>query len=198
VLPGRYSARLTIKNGAGSPVVLETPIDVRSDPLVPLNEADYRALYDMRVSTGRLQATVQAAVRTAEQIKDQTTDVKAALRIGTASDSLTKQADAIDKEISDILKKLRGDPEGEAPSDDKRVEDPPIQERVNNVADEIGNVTSQPTQLQRATLALASADLQREVGRINALLQRRIPALNASLDAAKIPWTIGRPVEFMK
>jgi hypothetical protein len=30
------------------------------------------------------------------------------------------------------------------------------------------------------------------------LLQRRIPALNAALDAAKIPWTIGRPVEFMK
>jgi len=59
-------------------------------------------------------------------------------------------------------------------------------------------VTSQPTQLQRATLSLASADLQREVGRINNLLQRQIPALNAALDAAKIPWTIGRPVEFMK
>ena len=39
---------------------------------------------------------------------------------------------------------------------------------------------------------------QREVGRINVLLQRRIPALNAGLDAAKIPWTIGRPVELMK
>lgn len=198
VLPGRYTARLTVKNATGSPTVHETPIEVRSDPLVPLGEADYRALYDMRVSTGRLQATVQAAVRTAEQIKDQTTDVKAALKTSTAPDSLTKQADAIDREISEILKKLRGDPEAEAVSDDKRVEEPSIQERVNNVAEEIGNVTSQPTQLQRATLALASSDLQREVGRINALLQRRIPALNASLDAAKIPWTIGRAVEFMK
>ncbi|HET9774988.1 MAG TPA: hypothetical protein VFP77_00320, partial [Gemmatimonadaceae bacterium] len=65
-------------------------------------------------------------------------------------------------------------------------------------AEQIGNVTSQPTALQRATLDLASADLQREVGRINALLQQRIPALNASMDAAKIPWSIGRPVEFMK
>ena len=81
-------------------------------------------------------------------------------------------------------------------SDDKRVEDPSIQERVNNVAEEIGNVTSQPTDLQRQTLTLASSDLQREVGRINALLQHRIPALNAGLDAAKIPWTIGRPIEF--
>src|SRR6267142_4301942 len=149
----------------------------------------------MRVSTSRLQATVQAAVRTAEQLKDQLTDVKAALKSSTAPDTLTKQADAIDREVSDILKKRRGDPEGEPISDDKRVEDPSVQERVNNIAEEIGNVSSQPTELQRGTLTLASSDLQREVGRINALLQRRVPALNAGLDAAKIPWTIGRPVE---
>jgi phage-related minor tail protein len=176
----------------------ETPIEVRSDPLVPMNEGDYRGLYDMRVSTGRLQATVQAAVRTAEQLKDQITDVKTALKSNTAPDTVSKQADAVEKELNDILKKLRGDPEAEALSDDKRVEDPSIQERVNNVAEEIGNVTSQPTELQRSTLTLATSDLQREVGRINALLQRRIPALNAGLDAAKIPWTIGRPVELMK
>jgi hypothetical protein len=163
-----------------------------------MSDADYRTLYDMRVSTGRLQATVQAAVRTAEQLKEQVTDVKTALKTNTAPDSVSKQADAVDHEISDILKQLRGDPEAAPISDDKRVEDPSIQERVNNVAEEIGNVTSQPTAHQRATLTLASSDLQREVGRINALLQRRIPALNAGLDAAKIPWTIGRPVEFMK
>ena len=163
-----------------------------------MSDADYRSLYDMRLSTGRLQATVQAAVRTAEQLKEQVTDVKTALKSNTAPDSVSKQADAIDSEISDILKKLRGDPEGEPVSDDKRVENPSIQERVNNIAEEIGNVTSQPTDLQRGTLTLASSDLQREVGRINTLLQRRIPTLNAGLDAAKIPWTIGRPVEFMK
>ena len=198
VLPGRYTARMSVKEGSGAPAVQEVPVDVRSDPLVQMSDADYRTLYDMRVSTSRLQATVQAAVRTAEQLKEQVTDVKTALKSNTAPDSVSKQADAVDKEISDILKKLRGDPEGEPVSDDKRVEDPSIQERVNNVAEEIGNVSSPPTELQRATLTLASSDLQREVGRINALLERRIPALNASLDAAKIPWTIGRPVEFMK
>ena len=198
VLPGRYTARMSVKEGSGAPAVQEVPVDVRSDPLVQMSDADYRTLYDMRVSTSRLQATVQAAVRTAEQLKEQVTDVKTALKSNTAPDSVSKQADAVDKEISDILKKLRRDPEGEPVSDDKRVEDPSIQERVNNVAEEIGNVSSPPTELQRATLTLASSDLQREVGRINALLEHRIPTLNASLDAAKIPWTIGRPVEFMK
>jgi photosystem II stability/assembly factor-like uncharacterized protein len=198
VLPGRYTARLTIKPASGAATTREVPIEVRSDPLVQLSDADYRALYDMRVSTVRLQATIQAAVRTAEQLKDQLTDAKAAIRNASGPDSLTKQADAVDREVSDILKKLRGDPDAPPVSDDKRVEDPTIQERVNSVAEQIGNVTSQPTELQRATLNLASSDLQREVGRINGLLQRRIPALNAAMDAAKIPWTIGRPVEFMK
>lgn len=196
VLPGKYTARLTVKGGP-APSVSETPVEVRSDPLVPMSEADYRALYDMRVSTGHLQATVQAAVRTAEQLKEQITDVKTALKTNPAPDSVSKQADSIDKEISDIVKKLRGDPESEA-VDDRKTEEPSIQERVNNVAEEIGNVTSQPTELQRSTLTLATSDLQREVGRINALLQRRIPSLNAALDAAKVPWTIGRPVELLK
>jgi len=178
--------------------VREVPIEVRSDPLVQLSDADYRSLYDMRVSTGRLQATVHAAVRTAEQLKDQITDVKTALKSATAPDTVSTQADAIDKELADILKKLRGDPDASPVSDDKRTEEPSIQQRVNDVADEIGNVTSQPTELQRATLTLSASDLQREVARINGLLQRRIPELNAALDAAKIPWTIGRPVEVMK
>jgi hypothetical protein len=124
--------------------------------------------------------------------------VKTALKSATAPDSVSKQADAIDTELADILKKLRGDPDAPAVSDDKRTEEPSVQQRVDNVADEIGNVTSPPTALQRSTLTLAAADLQREVGRINTLLQRRIPELNAALDAAKIPWTIGRPVEVMK
>ncbi|HYU52231.1 MAG TPA: hypothetical protein VEK37_04775, partial [Gemmatimonadaceae bacterium] len=104
VLPGRYTARLAVKAGAGSPSVQEVPIDVRSDPLVPMSEADYLALYDMRVSTGRLQATVQAAVRTTEQLRDELADVKTALKSSTAPDSLSKQADAIDSEVADVLK----------------------------------------------------------------------------------------------
>lgn len=198
VLPGRYTARLMVKGGAAGPFLSEVPVEVRSDPLVPMNVADYRGLYDMRVSTGRLQATVQAAVRTAEQLKEQTTDVKAALKSNPAPDSVSRQAEAVDKELSDILKKLRGDPEADASADDRKTEEPSIQNRVNNVAEQIGDVTSQPTDLQRSTLALSTSDLQREVARINALLQRGIPALNASLDAARIPWTMGRRVELMK
>jgi hypothetical protein len=65
---------------------------------------------------------------------------------------------------------------------------------VNGVANEIGDVTSPPTQLQRETLDLAMKDLEREVARLNALLTTRVPALNRGLDAAGVPWTSGRPI----
>ena len=69
-----------------------------------------------------------------------------------------------------------------------------MQQRVNGVAGQIGNVSSLPTQIQRETLAGAMTELRTEVDRLNRLLATSIPALNQALDAAKVPWTIGRPV----
>ena len=65
---------------------------------------------------------------------------------------------------------------------------------MNQVAGEIGDVTSPPTQLQRETLDSGMKDLEREVARLNALLTTRLPALYRALDAAGVPWTVGRPI----
>lgn len=195
VLPGRYVARLTL---AGSDTSMsqsvETPVTVNRDSLVTLSPAEYRALWDMRVSSGAQQAKVQAVVRTAEQVKEQVTEVKAALKTGTAPDSLSKQTTAIEKEVDDILLKVRGRQGPPAGDVDDKTFAPSIQSRVNQVANEIGSVTSPPTQIQRETLDLAMKDLDREAARLNALLTSRLPALNRGLDAAGVPWTVGRTV----
>ena len=199
VLPGRYVARLTL-GGKDSVMAtsVETPIVVNPDPLIPLSAAEYRALWAMRVSSGAQQAKVQAVVRTAELLKDQMTEAKAALKSSAALDSLTTQADAIDKEVDDILLKVRGR-QGPDANDANDVDDkkfaPSIQDRVNQVAGEIGDVTSPQTQIQRETLELAMKDLEREAGRLNALLTGKLPALNRALDAAGVPWTAGRTVK---
>jgi len=192
VLPGHYIARLTLKGPGG--FTKETSVEVRADPLVQLSSAQYADLYNLRVRIGRLQATVQAAVRTAESLNDEITDARAALRNSNGSDSLSRQVDAVSREVTDILRKIRGGA-ADAGADDRNVIQPSVQERVNNIADQIGDVTSPPTQNQRATVDQAEGDLQREVARLNTLLQRRIPALNAALDAAGVPWTIGRAIE---
>jgi hypothetical protein len=197
VLPGRYSARLTL-SGKGDSVAattVETPVVVNADPLVQLSPAEYRALHEMRLRVATEQARVQGVVRTAELLKDQMTEVKNALKNLTGTDSLSRQANSIDRDIDDILNKVRGR-QGEAnDADDKNRFTPSIQERVNGVASEIGDVTSPPTQLQRETLDLAMKDLEREVARLNTLLTTRVPALNRGLDAAGVPWTVGRPIK---
>ena len=50
-----------------------------------------------------------------------------------------------------------------------------------------------PTQYQREALTTAPADLEREIQRLNAVIQK-VPAFLSSLDAAGVPWTVGRPV----
>jgi photosystem II stability/assembly factor-like uncharacterized protein len=198
VLPGRYTARLTL-SGRGDSVMttsVETQVVVNPDPLVQLSPAEYRALHDMRLRAASEQARVQGVVRTAEQLKEQMTEVKNALKNLTGADSLTRQANAIDRELDDILTKVRGrQGREENDADDKNRYRPSIQERVNQVANEIGDVTSPPTQIQRETLDSGMKDLEREVARLNPILAARIPALNRALDAAGVPWTVGRPIK---
>jgi len=197
VLPGRYAARLTLA-GKDSVMALsvETPVVVNPDPLVSLGAADYQALHALRITAAEQQARVQGVVRSAEMIKDQMTEVKAALKSVQGSDSLSKQVSSVDKEIDSILKAVRGEQGGpRADADDKNKYQPSIQDRVNQVAGEIGDVTSPPTQLQRETLDLAMKDLARETTRLNNLLTTRVPALNKALDAAGVPWTVGRAVK---
>jgi photosystem II stability/assembly factor-like uncharacterized protein len=198
VLPGRYTARLTL-SGKGDSVAatsLETPVVINADPLVQLSAAEYRALHDLRIRGASEQAKVQGVVRTAELLKDQMTEVKNALKPLTGADSLSRQTNAIDKEVDGILEKVRGvQNAAENDADDKNRFTPSIQERVNGVGGEIGDVTSPPTQLQRETLDMAMKDLEGQVTKLNALLTARIPALYRALDAAGVPWTVGRPIK---
>jgi hypothetical protein len=174
---------------------VETPVTVNADPLVQLSPGEYRGLHDMRLRAASEQARVQGVVRTAELLKDQMTEVKNALKNLSGADSLSRQATALDRDIDEILTKVRGRQGAEAnDADDKTRFRPSIQERVNQVANEIGDVTSPPTQIQRETLDQAMKDLEGEVPRLNAILATRVPALNRALDAAGVPWTAGRPI----
>jgi hypothetical protein len=118
-----------------------------------------------------------------------------ALKNTSAPDSLTKQADTIDKEVDDILLKVRGRQGPDANDVDDKKFHPSVQDRVNQVAGEIGDVTSPPTQIQRETLELAMTDLGRESARLNTLVTTKVPAFNHALDAAGVPWTVGRTVK---
>jgi photosystem II stability/assembly factor-like uncharacterized protein len=188
VLPAAYTARLTI--GA---TVQEVPLTVKADPLVALSDADARTLFDARVSASRVQTRVQAAVRSAEQLKAQIDEARKAIASASAPAALVADADAIGREIDDVIAKVRGGPRGGG-GDEGTPRPPSIQQRVNGVAGEIGNVTSLPTMQQRDTLAMAATELDVQIERLNTLFGKRVPAFNTALDEAHVPWSIGRPV----
>lgn len=202
VLPGRYTAKLSIggRNTAAS-TLRETAIEVRPDPLVILSPAEYTTLHAMRIRVGQAQANLQAAVRSAKQIKQQVGEARTAIRNSTGGESLSGEGTAIEREADDILAKLRGRQDSTGSSgdaDDKTRAEPSIQDRIDAVAGDISGVTSPATQLQRETLTLAIADLQRESAKLNSVINTRIPAFFQKLDAAGVPWSLGRPVQIIK
>ncbi|HEX6631450.1 MAG TPA: hypothetical protein VF048_10175, partial [Gemmatimonadaceae bacterium] len=205
VLPGRYVAELRVTRGRGAePVVQRVPVEVRPDPLVTLTAAEYRQLHVARVEASQAQATVQAVVRSAEQLEAQLGEVRSALRQATASDSLRRQVEQVNRELGEVLRAVRGGGRGNAEAggggDGDEEEDanrPSIQQRVNSVAQQIGNVSSLPTQIQRETLADGMSELRQQVERLNRLMATSVPALNQALDAADVPWTIGRPIPWL-
>jgi photosystem II stability/assembly factor-like uncharacterized protein len=192
VLPGQYTARVT---GVGS-AAQEVPVTVKADPLVSLTDADYKSLYETRVSASRLQARAQAAVRSADQLKTAIDEAKRAIQSSSAPAALTTEANAIGREVDDILAKVRGaSGRGFGGGGEDQPRQPSIQQRVNSVANEIGGVTSLPTEYQRETIAAAGTELDGQIDRLNRLLTTRVPAFDRSLDEAKVPWSIGRPVK---
>ncbi len=192
VLPGQYKARLKVGDAAPQ----EASVTVMADPLIQLSDADYKALYSARVDASRLQARVQAAVRSADQLKTQIDEAKRAIHAASAPAALTAEADAIEKDIDAIIAKVRGSGgRGGGGGDEEGPRQPSIQQRANGIANEIGGVTSLPTLSQHDTLAMAATDLDMQLERLNQLITTRVPAFNTSLDDAKVPWSIGRPIK---
>ena len=207
-LPGQYRARLVVAGAQGAPTVLEQPIVLRKDPMVMLTDAEMKQLYEMRVNVAQLQAKLTMALRNADEAKSTVTEARTAIRtMTTPPAAVSREADAINRELDDIIAKLRGAQGGGrggggggAQRDEEEEEGAParqqggiaVQQRLQT-ASGINNSSSMPTQYQREALTDVPADLEREIQRLNAVMQR-VPAFIASLDAAGVPWTPGRPV----
>jgi photosystem II stability/assembly factor-like uncharacterized protein len=195
VAVGTYTARLTLSGGKDSTGngVRETPVVVERDPAVILADAEYRTLVATRAEATRVYAQFQNALNSAKLIQTNIKGVKAVLGKVTVSDSITKAANEIEKEITDIMKKMTGASAGGGSiwdSDPNALRQPSIQERLG-----LGyslNTNNPVTEQEREDLTSGCADLEKEIPRINALLTVKFPALNRMLDAARVPWTPGR------
>ena len=193
VLPGEYAVRLTVQGNTQ-----EVPVTVKPDPLVAITEAEREALHAARLRAWELQRRLNAAVRALEPAKAQVEAGREAAAEARAPEALLAQAEALAKEVDDLIDRLRG-PQGggfAGAGGGRRggPRRPSVQQRVNTIAGQIDGVTSVPTAYQRQTLEAAAAELEQALPGVNDVIGTKLPALLRALDEAGVPWSPGRAI----
>jgi hypothetical protein len=189
VVPGTYTARLT----AGG-LVLERTFSVKKDPLLRLTDAQLAELRDFRMRQLRLNATLTMAVRQSDLLREQVTQVKAAMAKAEPPAALKESLDAIERDLGDVRSKLgAGTTGGGGAERGSRVPVRTVRQLLATAAG-ANRANAMPTRQEKDALALAPARLDPEVARLNALVAERMPALLRALDEAGVPWTPGRPI----
>jgi photosystem II stability/assembly factor-like uncharacterized protein len=192
VIPGEYTARLTLAVDDGADVVLERPITVTRDDAMRLTNAQLAQLQDYRLDYQGLNAQLEMALKAIDDMRDTLDDLDEALAEARADDSLVDQAEALRDAVDQVDDALRS-PRGRGGSNpyDPTDDTPPVQSRMR-VAGGMMNATAMPTTQELDALSSIPGDLANAVGALNGLLSEDFHALVRALDEAGVPWTPGR------
>jgi hypothetical protein len=173
VLPGEYEARLTVGDTVSS-----QPLVIEADPLISISDADRRTWHDSQVAVSRLLGTARAALDNAEMLDTVVGSAEKALKshVGVEEGARAEvervrgEVDAINEDLSDIARALGRTYSGMQGS------------------------TSVPTDDQITASERAHEKLGAHLDALNRLVTEELSALNDQLDAAGIPWSVGRKI----
>jgi len=192
--PGRYTARLSVTpRGGEAPTVLEQSFTAERDPEVRITDAQIASLTEMRRSLSDLQGRVAAALKQADEIKQQITATKAAMARVTVPGALTTEANGIEREVDAVIAELRGRGGFGGGGGGSGVVGPSTVSQLVAQSNGINRATAMPTGYEQQAFDALPAALDAQVAKLNAALAR-MPAFLKSLDDAGVPWSPGRPV----
>lgn len=191
--PGRYSVTLA-KQVDGQTTVLAGPLSFEVERMRPgaLPGAEPAAV---AAFWARLAATQRAASGALQAVKDafaRTKALRTALeRSREAPERLDAELAAIERELHAVDEALAGNRSRSSIGED----DPPTLVRRLQVAS-LGTRESTygPTPTHRRSLEIAESEYRKLRGRLNELLEQRLPAFERRLEEAGGPWTAGRPL----
>jgi photosystem II stability/assembly factor-like uncharacterized protein len=195
VMPGKFTVRVT-KNvdGVESPIASQQTFGVAVDGVSDMVPADRAALEQFQRKVSRLQGAVIGALRTADEVKTRLGLIKKALLETPAADaSLRQQAEALEKQLNDILRSLRGDTALQALNYNTP---PSISDRVSLIVDNQRMSTSRPTGTDLEQYKIASNEFAAELKKLRNLVQVDLAKLEKAMEAAGSPWTPGRIPEW--
>jgi hypothetical protein len=159
---------------------------VRQDPRIDISRTDLAARQAAMMSMYDLQAPVYHAGQAVQRLDLQLSDVEQFLRETAATESFGNELEGIKEELDDVARELRrllirtGEEGNARPADTGR---------------QIEASTTRPTEDQLQDVERAWRDAPEVIGRLNALILVRIPALYEKLDDARIQADTGEHIE---
>jgi photosystem II stability/assembly factor-like uncharacterized protein len=187
--PGIYKVALSTRvDGVATPLGAAQSFTVEADAAAQVKPEDRKALADFVAKVYRLRRQVTGSLEAANTARTRLAAIRRALLDSSADAKHLDTASALDRRLTAILRKLRGDEtlrglESGSPST--------IESRVSSAASGLRNLISAPTGTQQMNYQIASEEFAVEKPRLEALLAG-LKKFEAELDAAGVPYTQGR------
>ena len=190
VEPGAYTVTLSRSvDGKLSQLAAPVSFNVKSLGMETLPVADPSAKALFAAEVNDLFRSIQGVSQSLSENRGQLKYYReAAKRIGTDYQGLLDEIDAVENKISEISKKLNGDPLAGTLDIDQPM---PVSARVGYVVYESFASTSTPTQTHRDQIAIAREEFKAILTETQQLLEVALPALRKKLEKAGTPYFPG-------
>lgn len=188
VMPGKYTVTAELRaNGTTTALPGTQSFEVTVEGREKMSADERLALADFQHKVSALQRSVGGAIDVATASKTRINLLKrAAQEAPAANQKLVEEAKALEEKINEIINALRGGRE------DSEIPAPPINARVENVADTIRLSSTRPTQTQINQFDFTVTQFNPVLARLKSLVDVEIPRLEKELNDAGAPLTPGR------
>jgi photosystem II stability/assembly factor-like uncharacterized protein len=190
-VPGTYSVTLSTRV-RGVETVLAGPVSFTTSLLADSSTpaADFGATVAFQREAAELHRSVAGAGRVLRDAESRVDHLRAAVdRTPGLERTALDRLDILGDELADLRTALRGDSTIESRSEPVT---PGIADRVSRVLWGSREITSDPTDTQRRSLAIAREQFGPVLADLQRILDQDLPALEAEFEAAGAPWTPGR------
>ena len=167
---------------------------VAVEGVAAMSAQDVTAQREFMKKTARLYRAVNGALSSANELQTRMKSIRSALHEAPAAEAqLGPEADAIEKQNTEILRAMRGDVALAARNENIA---PSINDRMTGIMEGERFSLAKPTQTHITDYAIASEELTAQLARFKNLVQVDLAKLEREMEAAGAPWTPGRMVEW--
>jgi hypothetical protein len=195
VMPGRYKVSVARRaGGVTTPLSSPQEFTVYVEGQDRMTPEDRAALVEFQQKVARLQRALAGTMDIANQAKTRLGLIRRALQETPAADAkLMSDATAIEKQVNEILRALRGDVAARARNENTP---PSISERVGSALGSSRTSTARPTKTQMEQYSVAAKEFEQALGQLRSLVEGDLARLEKAMEAAGAPYTPGRLPEW--